>query len=354
MPRYAISAALLALGMLAAAPSSAAPAKERAAQPTSPAGADAANWGLVEKYCSDCHNSEEWEGGVAFDALDAQRIPNDAETWEKVVEKLRGRLMPPPGSDQPGQKSVDNFVSWVETRIDTAAAGKPHPGHVSLHRLNRTEYARAVSELLNIDVDAPALLPKETRNEGFDNIANVLKVSPSFLDQYLWAAREVSVQAVGDATATPMPTLYRAGPDDQRFHVEGLPLGTRGGMQVEHVFPADGEYLLNLGVNAGFGGYASNDTTTTVVMTLDGAKVWELQIGGADEQKYLDQQQVEARKALAPRFRNIKLKVPAGATGSASRSSRARSPKPTTRCSLSPSQVARIAWHAWAPSRSRR
>src|SRR5688500_15779224 len=110
--------------------------------------------------------------------------------------------MPPAGKPQPDQHTVDSFVSWLETRLDSAAAGHHNPGNVVLHRLNRTEYARAVDELLALKIDATALLPKDTESEGFDNVASVLKVSPSFLDQYISAARDVSVMAVGDPTPT--------------------------------------------------------------------------------------------------------------------------------------------------------
>ncbi len=138
-------------------------------------------------------------------------------------------------------------MSFLETRIDAHAAEHPAPGFVSLHRLNRTEYERAVGEILAVKIDAAALLPKDVRDEGFDNVANILKVSPSFLDQYLWAAREVSVAAVGDPKGARASTTYRAGAEDARMYVPGMPLGSSGGLLATHYFPVDGEYTFNVG-----------------------------------------------------------------------------------------------------------
>jgi hypothetical protein len=208
---------------------------------------------LLETYCQKCHNTTDWAGELALDSLDLDQVPADAKVWEKVVTKLRGRLMPPPTEKQPSQASIDQLVGFLEGRLDEHAAEHPAPGFVSLHRLNRTEYERAVAELLHVQFDASTLLPREVRNEGFDNIANILKVSPSFLDQYLWAAREVSVLAVGDPKSARAGTTYRGGNEDARMYVPGMPLGTRGGVIAMHDFPVDGEYTFNIG-GAGGGG----------------------------------------------------------------------------------------------------
>ncbi len=155
---------------------------------------------LLEKNCSKCHNSTDWAGGVAFDTLSVGNIHGDAEVWEKAVRKLRGRLMPPPGETQPDNQTITSFVSWLETRLDEGAAANPDPGYVGLHRLNRTEYAREIQRLLDIDIDVNALLPKDVSSDGFDNVAATLRVSPAFLDQYITTARVVSRQAIGRAT----------------------------------------------------------------------------------------------------------------------------------------------------------
>jgi hypothetical protein len=209
------------------------------------------HWAILNTYCEKCHNTTDWTGGVAFDSMQPAGIPADAKIWEAAVSKLRGRMMPPPGEKQPDQATIDSFVSWMEDNLDKAAAAHPDAGYVSLHRLNRVVYASAVKDLLNVDVDPAALLPQDTKSDGFDNVASVLKVSPTFLDQYISAARTVAALAVGSAHASQAIVTYRAGPHDQIFHIEGLPLGTRGGMSVLHNFPADGTYTFNLNVGTG-------------------------------------------------------------------------------------------------------
>ena len=167
-------------------------------------------WTFFEQYCEKCHNSTDWAGGVAFDAMSPDSIPQDAKELEEAVRKLQGRLMPPPGKPQPDQQTVDLMVNWLTDRLDEAGGGHPNPGSVVIHRLNRTEYAREVHDLLALNIDAAALLPKDTKSEGgFDNMASVLKVSPSFLDQYLVAAHDVSVAAIGSNTASAAPAVYR-------------------------------------------------------------------------------------------------------------------------------------------------
>ena len=161
------------------------------------------HWGMLKQYCVKCHNAEDWAGGVAFDTMTPEEIPEQADIWEHAVRKLRGRLMPPPGKPQPDAATIHSFVSWMENTLDTAAAGHPDPGRVALHRLNRKEYANAVWDLLHVSVDPNTILPQDDRSDGFDNVASVLQVSPSFLDQYLSGARSVAVDAAagGDSGA---------------------------------------------------------------------------------------------------------------------------------------------------------
>jgi hypothetical protein len=271
------------------------------------------HWALLNDYCVECHNFEDWAGGVAFDTMRPEAIPEDAKIWEAVVRKLRGRMMPPPGQDRPGESHIDAMVSWLERTLDQAAATKPNPGHVALHRLNRTEYENAVEDLLELHVDATALLPEDDISAGFDNVANVLQVSPSFLQQSLSAARNLSVQAVGNPAPRPVGVPYVvSGSGNQRFHVEGLPLGTRGGALVEHDFPADGEYELNIADMAqGLWEYGS-EFEHTLIAVLDGVKFFETKLGGGEDLKAMDQKQAPAWEAINARLKHIRFRATAG------------------------------------------
>jgi hypothetical protein len=279
------------------------------------AAASPKQWDLLEPLCGNCHNSTDWAGGIAFDAMSPADIHADADVWEEVIRKLRGRLMPPPGEVQPSQKTVDSLVSWLEGTLDKAAAANPDPGYVGLHRLNRTEYAGEIRRVLDMAVDVKSLLPKDVSNEGFDNIAATLRISPSFLDQYIAAARIVSRQAIGRATGKATSSEYR--PDsstDQSKHVDGLPLGTRGGFVVEHDFAADGEYVFSIRQFLFMGaGYVTKvDDTHKVILTIDGKRVFQEQFGGPEDLKYVDQQQAIAADDMQNRFNNIRVKVKAG------------------------------------------
>jgi hypothetical protein len=214
---------------------------------------------------------------------------------------------------RPGQAAADGFVSWLERSLDQAAAANPNPGRVALHRLNRAEYAAAIEELLALRIDASAFLPQDDEADGFDNVASVLTVSPSFLDQYISAARVVSLRAVGNPSAKPGSATYRpARGTDQGAHVDGLPLGTRGGLLIEHLFPADGEYKLNIGGLAAAGYVRGMEYRHTLVATIDGVKVFSAEIGGEEDLKAIDQLQAPAVAAINGRFQNIPVTVTAG------------------------------------------
>jgi cytochrome c5 len=209
----------------------------------------AAQRALVDKYCVSCHNARLKTGGLVLDkdTVDMARVADRADVWEKVIRKLHGRMMPPQGMPRPDETTIDAFASSLESSIDRAALAKPNPGRSPLHRLNRSEYAAAIHDLLALDIDATSLLPADDEANGFDNIADVLKVSPSLLEQYLTAARKVSALAVGDLRTTPVGAVYRVPPDrSQEDHIEGLPLGTRGGALVRHNFPVDAIYEFNV------------------------------------------------------------------------------------------------------------
>jgi len=304
-------AAFASLAVLVLGGAGAARAAEGHAGSAAPPDDAAAKFQWIEEYCGKCHNATDWAGSVAFDTMSPETIGDDAKVWEETVRKMRGRLMPPPGEKQPDQASVDGFVSWMEGRLDAHAAEHGSPGTVSLYRLNRTQYALAVESILGVKVNAAELLPKETKSEGFDNVANVLRVSPTFIDQYINAARQVSVMAVGDADARPVSRTYRASPSRQAFHQEGFPLGSRGGMMVEHWFPADGQYEFNLRVPVG-GGYGNGLAEQRLVFLLDGKKVFEQVVGGEKDARAVDQLQAPASTAIARRFQKIRLPVTAG------------------------------------------
>jgi hypothetical protein len=272
-------------------------------------------WSLLEQRCGSCHNSTDWAGGLAFDTMSAKDIHADAETWEKAVRKLRGRLMPPPGEPQPDQQSIDSYVSWMEGELDTAAAAHPDPGYVGLHRLNRTEYAREIERLLGVKADVKTMLPKDVSSDGFDNVAAALRTSPAFLDQYIAAARLISRQAIGRTTAKPSSVEYRANPAaDQSAHIAGLPLGTRGGLLVEHYFPANGEYEFNIRDFFFHGaGYVTKiDDTHRVVMMIDDERVFQQEVGGAADLKDVDQRQSAAADEMQARFNHIRIRMKAG------------------------------------------
>jgi len=289
-----------------------------AGQPTmaasAPAGAHAgADWTLFEAYCTECHNTEDWAGGIAFDVLSQEDIGDNAEVFEKVVRKLRSQQMPPGGHKVPDQATRGTFIKWMEGQLDTAASAHPDPGYVGLQRLNRKEYANAVRDLLGIEIDAAELLPRDEPREGFDNVAAALSVTPSFLDQYISAARSVVVQAMGNKDALPAATTYRAtAPSTQIFHQDGLPLGTRGGIAVDHNFPADGEYVLTIANMATALWVYNMEFRNHLVVTMDGKLIYETTIGGEDDMKAIDQQQDPAVEAINARLKNIRFKATAG------------------------------------------
>ena len=290
-----------------------------AEQAAPPGAALSAHWPILDGYCTDCHNDSEYAGDLSFDAAVPDDVSADPETWEKVVRKLRGDLMPPPGGPRPDAERVDALVASLEVALDEEAATRgAMPGRVALHRLNRTEYARAIEDLFGIRVDAAALLPSDIASEGFDNIAEVLSVSPTHLDQYLAAARDISILAIGEAAPEPVRTGYRSDRENRTTHIAGLPLGTRGGMAVEHYFPADGEYEISLSISSIPGSelrgypYGWLEYRHRLVVTIDGAKVYEDFIGGEEDSRTLDQEQIQGVDRIRNRFRNIRVSVRAG------------------------------------------
>jgi len=226
-----------------------------AAAPATPGGAGS-NQALITRYCVTCHNQRLKTANLALDTLPLTHPEQDAVVWERAIRKLRAGMMPPPGAPRPAFADAQALASYLETTLDKAAAANPNPGSVRIHRLNRAEYQNAMRDLLGIDVDVSTLLPNDDISEGFDNIASALKVSPSFLDQYIMAARAMAKQAVG----TPVSD------GETRTTVRGvdpgtpLPPGTRTGVTGTFLAPFDADYELRTG-------------GTPAVFTVDGQPV---------------------------------------------------------------------------------
>ena len=269
-------------------------------------------WSTVERYCVDCHNSVDRAGDIMFDRLAAGAVPREAEVFETAVRKLRGRLMPPPGNRQPDQGEIDELVSWLESSIDQGIE-EPVVGHVPIQRLNRTEYANAVKDLLGIEIDPEEYLPTEVEVDGFTNIAAALTVSPVFLEQYVGVAREVSRLAVGEREHE-VVNVYFPPPElgDQEGYVDGMPLGTRGGTRFEYLFPADGEYRINI-TNLDIGLYPrALEHEQTLVILIDRMEVFREKLGGPEDMAFVDLELALARAEIMERFANIPVQMTAG------------------------------------------
>ena len=217
------------------------------AQTSAPYSSVESQHALVDKYCSVCHNEQTNSGGFSWTKVDLAHPGQSAEQLEKVIRKLRAGLMPPVGMPRPDAAAIKDFAAALETGIDQAAAAHPNPGRPALHRLNRTEYANSVRDLLNVNVDVSTLLPADDMSHGFDNMADALNLSPALMDGYIRAAGKISRLAVGDPETTPYVSTYQLSKAvSQMRHVDGAPIGTRGGLSVMHNFPVDAEYVFKM------------------------------------------------------------------------------------------------------------
>jgi len=271
----------------------------------------------VKQYCVGCHSDRAKTGGVSFEGIissgnPAASIAKDPELFEKAVRKLRGRVMPPPGAKQPDGKAVDSLVAWLEDSLDKVPSQAYVTDQVVLHRLNRQEYANAVRDLLLVEVNGAELLPQDDTAQGFDNIASALQVSPSFIEQYVSAARNVAVEALGRGDARAQGWTFRAPPGSQLTHVSGLPLGTRGGILAKVDLPADGEYRINIADMAGHIWGNGMEYENPLVVTLDNKIVYQTVVGGEEDSKLYDQVQNGAIDKLNARLKNIKFPATAG------------------------------------------
>ena len=299
-PRLVVVASLLAglVGPGWAQPGLAQPAGGVATATTGERGAATAG-GAVEgteiqavlsRYCQACHNQRSTVGretGLAFDALDVGEVAGDAERWEHVVRRLRNGSMPPAGRPRPAADTYDRVATWIESRLDAAADANPDPGRPAvLHRLNRAEYRNAVRDLLALDVDVSSLLPPDTSSYGFDNIGDVLGLSPLLLESYLAAANRISRLAVAsDSGVAVTADVYRVSTElTQRDRLDGLPFGTRGGTLVDHFFPVDGEYEIRVrlarnGASGNSGDIVGLTEPHQVEIAVDGARAGLLTAG---------------------------------------------------------------------------
>jgi mono/diheme cytochrome c family protein len=318
-------AVLLCLGAAHEPVPANAQAPANAATPVSPQRA------LVSQYCLGCHSDRLKSGGLALSALNLDAPGNDVqspgstEIAEKVIRKLRGGLMPPAGARRPDKQASADFVSWLENEIDTHATA-PHPGRVPLRRLNRREYGYAIRDLLGLDIDATAWLPDDNIKGNFDNNAAALQVSPNFIDQYVYAARAVAEEAIGNPKAPAETTTYgdaanmvislppsgEPGTGRQQHHIEGMPFGTRGGFSVEHNFPADGEYELTIGDMALAREVPRMEFENTVIALLDGKEFYRTTIGGEADHKAIDQRLDPAVEEINGRLRKIRFRATQG------------------------------------------
>jgi len=285
----------------------------RKSSPAAASAEAAANRAAVDRYCVGCHNERTKTAGLALDRTDLANVPEAAEVWEKVVRKLRAGTMPPQGARRPDEATVHVLLTSLERELDRAAVLQPNPGRPMLHRLNRAEYANAIRDLLTLEIDVASLLPADDSAYGFDNISDVLGVSPSLQERYLTAARKVSALAVGDPDIGPVGDTYRVRQDlSQNQHIEGLPLGTVGGMLVRRVFPLDAEYAFKVNLQTtNFGNIRGMDYPHQVEITVDGERVHLASIGGDADLAAMFEKPKEAGDAIEARLAT-RVRVKAG------------------------------------------
>jgi mono/diheme cytochrome c family protein len=224
---------------------------------------------LLDQYCVTCHNDRLKTANLSLEKLDLTTAADHAEVWEKVIRKLRAGVMPPPGIRRPPTAEYEGLRDWLEAAMDRKAASNPNPGSVVLHRLNRTEYANVIRDLLDLEIDPAAYLPSDDAARGFDNVAGSLTISPTLLEAYTTAATRISRMAVGYWKSPTAANYIAPGDTSQNQHIEGLPLNTRGGLLVTHNFPSDGEYKLEI-QNFGLGKYTPGEK---IEFLIDGERV---------------------------------------------------------------------------------
>ena len=242
---------------------------------------------LLNRYCVACHNSRTQTAGLALDTLDVATLETNAATWEHVIRRLRADAMPPAGRPRPTAAATHGFIEWLETELDRAGLENADPGRPAVHRLNRAEYANAIRDIFGLEIDVNALLPADDEQEGFDNIADVLSVSPTLIERYLAAARRISQLVVGDTSLRAVSEVYPVhGAMDQDGAVsDDLPFGSRGGTAIEHHFPVDGEYIIRLSLRKQEYGYVRGlGRSHQLDVRVDGERVGGFTVGRDWEQ----------------------------------------------------------------------
>jgi cytochrome c553 len=256
-------------------------ASHAAAMPDAAAVPAARQTELVATYCATCHSERAKAGGLSLAGFSAMRAQEQPDLIEKMIRKLRAGMMPPAGAKRPDAATIDALTAALESRMDEHAATNPNPGWRPFQRLNRAEYSRSVKDLLGLDVDVDAFLPADTISHGFDNVADVQGMSATLMEGYLRAASQISRLAVGDREAAPSAVTFKVGRTmSQMRHVQGAPMGTRGGIVVTHVFPADGEYVFSVNLhNEPLGGLYGRSTMSVmdleeeIDVAIDGQRV---------------------------------------------------------------------------------
>ena len=296
--RWSSSAAVVAIAVLfvatpvahaaGQAPEAAAPSRTAGTESTAATTAEGAGYrAVLNRYCTTCHNDRLRTAGLTLESLDMVRVGGGAETWEKVIRKLRAREMPPPRRPRPDDPTYEGFVHWIETELDRAAAADLNPGTETVHRLNRTEYTNAIRDLLALEIDGRELLPADDLSYGFDNIADVLSLSPALLERYMLAAGKIAELAVGDPSIRSTTAVYTTSPVlMQHARMSELhPFGSRGGFATRHYFPVDGEYEVRVTLERTHGDAIKGlQRRNTLEVRLDRARVARFEIG-ADGQR---------------------------------------------------------------------
>jgi mono/diheme cytochrome c family protein len=309
---------IIASFALAAPTASSAPAPVRPAKPqeptsgSTPASSAATYRAVLDQYCVTCHNKKLKTAGLVLENLDLNRTVEYADVFEKVIRKIRVGMMPPQGVPKPDAETRRNLIAWLETTLDHAVAAKPNPGRPLVHRLNRAEYANVIRDLLALDVDTASLLPPDDSGYGFDNIADVLGVSPVLLERYLSAAGKISALAVGDPTTGPAGETFRVRQDaSQDVHIEGLPLGTVGGLLAKVTLPLDGEYVLQTKLyRTNLGAMRGLEYPHQLEITVDGARVHLASFGGEADFNASMENVTAAGDAIDARFtKRLQLKA---------------------------------------------
>ena len=281
---------------------------------------------LVNKYCVSCHNERVKTANLLLDKADAEQVFRSAETWEKVIVKLRSRAMPPPGIRQPDKATYDAVTAWLETELDRAAVAQPSPGRpAALHRLNRTEYANAVRDLLGVEIDGTSMLPADQQAYGFDTNADALSIEPALLDRYLTAAAKIARLAVGDPTIRPAFERYGAvkGNPNEQTRLwqtdrlgEDFPLGSRGGIAARHYFPVDGEYVVKVRLQRTAADVIRGlNAQSQIEVRVDGVRVGQFTLGGGQElaaQAAPDDRDAKAEALNADDALQVRLSLKAG------------------------------------------